>query len=130
MEPSLHDELFANNVLNCSDLAQLWRVESTWLLVPGKPINVAQVCNIVDRQSMGLEKGLKTPTMTKLLAITAGPGYYIQEPSLNANWAHQTSLHQASPQYQDMCRETPLIQPPTAEQLASQKKKELWLERL
>ena len=90
MEPSLHDKLFMNNVLNCSNLAQLWRVESTQLLVLGKPINVAQVCNIVDRQSMGLEKGLKTPTMTKLLAMNAGPGYYIQEPSLNTNWAHQT----------------------------------------
>ena len=124
MEPSLCDKLFMNNVLNCSNLAQLWRVESTWLLVLGKPINIAQVCNIVDRQSMGLEKGLKTPTMTKLLAMNAGPGYYTQEPSLNANWAHQTSPHQASPQYQDMCRETPPIQPPTAEQLASHKKKE------
>ena len=124
MEPSLHDELFANNVLNCSNLAQLWRVESTRLLVPGEPINVAQVCNIVDRQSMNLEKGLKTPTMTELLAMNAGPGYYTQEPSLNANWAHQTSLHQASPQYQDICRETPPIQPPMAERLASRKKKE------
>ena len=63
MEPSLCDKLFMNNVLNCSDLAQLWRVESTRLLVLGEPINVAQVCNIVDRQSMNLEKGLKTPTM-------------------------------------------------------------------
>ena len=115
MEPSLCDELFTNNVLNCSDLAQLWRVESTWLLVPGEPINIAQVCNIVDRQSMNLEKGLKTPTMTELLAMNAGPGYYTQEPSLNANWAHQTSQHQASPQYQDIRRETPLIQPPMAE---------------
>ena len=115
MEPSLCDELFMNNILNCSDLAQLWRVESTWLLVPGEPINVAQVCNIVDRQSMGLEKGLKTPTMTKLLVMNASPGYYIQEPSLNANWAHQTSPHQVSPQYQDMRRETPLIQLPMAE---------------
>ena len=124
MEPSLRDELFMNNVLNCSNLAQLWRVESTRLLVPGEPINVAQVCNIVDRQSMNLEKGLKTPTMTKLLAMNAGPGYYTQEPSLNANWAHQTSQHQASPQYQDMRRETPPIQPPMAERLASRKKKE------
>ena len=124
MEPSLCDKLFMNNVLNCSDLAQLWRVESTRLLVLGEPINVAQVCNIVDRQSMNLEKGLKTPTMTKLLAMNAGPGYYTQEPSLNANWAHQTSPHQASPQYQDMRRETPPIQPLTAEQLASRKKKE------
>ena len=115
MEPSLHDKLFANNVLNCSDLAQLWRVESTWLLVLGKPINIAQVCNIVDRQSKGLEKGLKTPTMTKLLAMNASPGYYIQEPSLNANWVHQTSPHQASPQYWDMCHETPPIQPLMAE---------------
>ena len=124
MEPSLHDELFMNNVLNCSDLAQLWRVESTRLLVPGEPINIAQVCNIVDRQSMNLEKGLKTPTMTKLLAMNAGPGYYTQEPSLNANWAHQTSQHQASPQYQDIHRETPPIQLPMAERLASRKKKE------
>ena len=80
MEPSLCDKLFMNNVLNCSNLAQLWRVESTWLLVPGEPINIAQVCNIVDRQSMNLEKGLKTPTMTELLAMNAGPGYYTQEP--------------------------------------------------
>ena len=56
---------------------------------------------------MNLEKGLKTPTMTELLAMNAGPGYYTQEPSLNANWAHQTSQHQASPQYQDIRRETP-----------------------
>ena len=71
-----------------------------------------------------LTKGLKTPTMTELLAMNAGPGYYTQEPSLNANWAHQTSPHQVSPQYQDMRHETPPIQPPTAERLASCKKKE------
>ena len=75
MEPALRNELFANNVLNCSDLAQLWRVESTRLLILGEPINVAQVCKIVDRQSKGLLKGPKTPSMTELLAMNAGPGY-------------------------------------------------------
>ena len=124
MEPALRDELFANNVLNCSDLAQLWRVESTRLLIPGEPINVAQVCKIVDRQSKGLLKGPKTPSMTELLAMNAGPGYYNQEPPLNANWPHQTSPHQASPQYQDARCETPPSHPPMADRQASWKKRE------
>ena len=124
MEPALRDELFVNNVLNCSDLAQLWRVESTRLLIPGEPINVAQVCKIVDRQSKGLLKGPKTPSMTELLAMNAGPGYYNQEPPLNTNWPHQTSPHQASPQYQDARCETPPSHPPMADRQASRKKRE------
>ena len=124
MEPALRNELFMNNVLNCSDLAQLWRVESTRLLILGEPINVAQVCKIVDRQSKGLLKGPKTPSMTELLAMNASPGYYNQEPPLNANWPHQTPPHQASPQYQDARHETPPSHPPMADRQASRKKRE------